>query len=742
MPGYVERHSGVLDIDAILEIEGIDINEKVTPAALNGVGTGVVCVTGEFQKWQPEPIEVTSFSELELYFGTYSKYVGTTSTVVIGGKTYLRKDGNGWLAVAKQKFKRLVINAVDDSTGVVTFTRSSPGLATIRTAEGPFNFNAIATGGTVIVEFEATDEVTLTLNYTAASVTGGTGTFVAADGIALNIKVGDNTYTKNGAVGIDTTEEYVAWFNVAGAFPGLKMVATDADTVKIDTDIKGTDANFEILASSGAAILAALGVVAGVSTGTGNVANNTAVTAAELVTLFDAGTGPTYGTAVDSEGKFVVATITTGEDGSVQCLVASTGEAPLGGDFSANTLVEGGTDDAPAAVLPAGTIVTITGGGKKFETMQDCEFAEAEVSVSGIKVRPCVASQTTTAGTIVVIEDAPTGDGFVDLTVTNPADTTAKASTEAQWAVLYGEAFDKLLSHDNFLGELNLLTHARAAATDNTAAAGLLQALCRDTAIQRTADGRGCYAIMSPPLATTKTAARASTGVGAQNSTVGLSDVASYAYPGVAYFFRPLVSSEESVDGMCDIPAATALASLMSQIRPEQNPGKQTGTQNWLRLESAVKSGGTIGPLTKADYKLFKKAGICAPRLDPSYGGIFQSGVTTINPLTFPNLVRVARSRFRHFYLDTLAVGLMRFAKDDGNQENRDIVTAIIESFNNDLILGQRIKNASVDSVSGNTGTFNARGIFAWNLQVEMFNSMDNILLNAEIGSEVTINEQ
>jgi hypothetical protein len=248
-------------------------------------------------------------------------------------------------------------------------------------------------------------------------------------------------------------------------------------------------------------------------------------------------------------------------------------------------------------------------------------------------------------------------------------------------------------------------------------------------------------AVVSPPLGTTKSVSKGSVGAGIAHSTVGRRERVFYAYPGVGYFFKQLVTSGEAADGMCDIPAATALASLMSQIRPEQNPGKRTDTQHWSRLEAACQSGGTIGPLTKTDYKSFRAYGIVAPRVAPGYGAIFQSGVTSVDPILFPTKQNINTRRFADYIVDTLSLGLLGFSKEDGSQENRDAITAIIQSFGSGLVQQKRCRAFGVNSKSGNTFQFNSKGAYVWSISCGMNATLDNIVLITEIGAEVNVTE-
>lgn len=726
-------------LETLLEIEGIALIEVDTPSSVVGIGQGVVAVVGEFTKWQPDPTEISGTGEFTEKFGMFSQHVGTKIQTTIGGKVYTGWDGNANLMLSKQKFSRLVCVAVDDSVGTVNITRTNPGFATIESAVEPFSFYGLSSPATLVLRPDETgaNDQTANIAFASASHTGGNGAFTSVTNTKkLSITVDGITYQKY-ANGTDNTQAlWIAWFNEPGYFPGLKMIATDADTVKIETDKKGTDASFTIVAAGAgtdAEILTTLSISAGTYSGSGDVADHLAVTAAEVKAVIDADCSTTYMTCTVEGGKVFVSTATEGATGDIECRSSSTADTALGGTFATNEVVTGGTETAPRVVIPAGDIVE-TAAGVQYQLMQDAVMDEDVLSVTGVKIR-AVAATTSTTGQINTFASTYTGDGYVGLAVTNPGNTTARPNTEADWATLYTAALDKLQAQDSPMNEVNIITHCRTAARDNTAASGLIQDAVKEAAISMLGVGTPVIAIVAPPLKTTKTVARGNSAAGVGN--LRYKDCV-YTYPGVRYFFNQLVTLGIVADGMCDVPHTVALASLMSQIPSNENPGQLTTYLKWQSLESATLSGGTIGPLTTADYKLFKSSGICAPKREGS-NKVVQSGVTSVDKDLYPNYVPISQRRYYYFLSKSIGKAVSPYEKKPGTQENRDIVTAIINGFLELQVKQKRLDSYNVDSKSLNTPSMTELNLFRWKISARMFGDMNKIAMYTSVGTSVEV---
>ena len=193
-------------------------------------------------------------------------------------------------------------------------------------------------------------------------------------------------------------------------------------------------------------------------------------------------------------------------------------------------------------------------------------------------------------------------------------------------------------------------------------------------------------------------------------------------------------------DGMCEVPFCVAVASVLSQLAPELNPGQKTSYMKWITLESATLSGGTIGPLSLNDYKLFKAAGICAPRRDGT-SRLIQSGVTSVDPTTDPNNVPISKRRMYYFVAKSISLATSDMEKKPGTQENRDIVTSIAEGFLERLVQAKRLEKIEVDANALNTASMKALNLFRWKISAQMYGSMDKIAFTTNVGTDVTFEE-
>lgn len=143
-------------------IEGVSLIERPPAAIPDGVGTGVVCLVGEFEDGPFDaPTEVRKKIDLLTTFGgfgftkdgkPYQHPVARQS----GGSEYW--NGNGYLALRGKKFNRLIITRVNTSAGKVKFRR----LATLTATErGPHDLEPSDTidllrdGASVVASVEA-----------------------------------------------------------------------------------------------------------------------------------------------------------------------------------------------------------------------------------------------------------------------------------------------------------------------------------------------------------------------------------------------------------------------------------------------------------------------------------------------------------------------------------------------------------------------------------------------------------
>src|SRR5690606_561726 len=133
--------------------------------------------------------------------------------------------------------------------------------------------------------------------------------------------------------------------------------------------------------------------------------------------------------------------------------------------------------------------------------------------------------------------------------------------------------------------------------------------------------------------------------------------------------------------------------------------------------------------------------GIAAPRMDEGVA-VIQSGVTSVNPLTSPNLKNIARRRMADFIQDSLARRLKRFSKKINTRERRAVVVGEVEGFCESLVsrkqkTAQRIDSFLLNAKDGNTADSIAAGMFRLIVKVRTLSSLGVIVLETEVGENV-----
>lgn len=412
--------------------------------------------------------------------------------------------------------------------------------------------------------------------------------------------------------------------------------------------------------------------------------------------------------------------------------------------------------------IPAGTIVQVAGGSpstKVFVTQQDIQFTPGGVFVGGllgtlvplsfattgpisVKIRHATDDGTgisATSGTVVQIPN-PVSVGA--LAVTNPQSTTA-ALTEAAIDAQYVTAIGATLDPTSVARECNIIFAARQSNT--------VRRTLRQNAIDASSNGLfGRMAVIRPPIGTVKnTAISAATEPG----VVAYRDQRTiYVWP-QANTFVPIIALRGTAGGTgftatgnVDVGADGFLASVMSQLNPEENPGQRTdftGNINSFDTQALAQLAGA--PLTVTDYINLKAAGICALRFDDGVA-IFQSGVTTVDPTVFPSLVNIRRRRMADFIQDTIARRAKAYGKKLSTNARRNALANEIRQFLYGLLGvnspgSQRIGGFTVDSKTPNTPDVLAAGRFRILVNVRTLPSMDSIELAVTAGDTVTVDE-
>ena len=477
-------------------------------------------------------------------------------------------------------------------------------------------------------------------------------------------------------------------------------------------------------------------------------------TLAQVVARINTTVGKTVA-ATDGTTAFTISGTLLGTAGSVAILGASAGSVLTTLGLTVATVIG---VLPPQGGLPAGTIVQQP-NGVIFVTMQTLTFVNGLATLPGnanplatagpysIPIRHAIDDTTgvsATAGTITQITNPPDIGAF---TVVNQQLTSA-ALTDNQIDAMYTNAMNATLDPNSVAGQANIMYSARQSNT--------VRQTVRTTVLAASAQGMfGRVGCIRPPLGTLKTVALstvAAPGVGATRDQRVI-----YCYPGFNTTV-PLIQTRGvagnngtqtafTATGAVDVGSDGFMASILSQLPPEENPGQETTFLSAVNsLETAALANGTIGTFLMQDYINFKAAGIAAPRIDNTSGAIFQSGVTSVDPNVFPSLAHINRRRMADYIQDSIAIRAKAYGKRLSTVARRAALAAEMRQFMISLLSPQnpafqRINGFTVDPKSANTPQTLAQGLYRIIIAVQTIPSLDSIVLQTTVGEQVQVNE-
>jgi len=729
MPGYVRRFTEVPTLEVIREIEGLVIVDLAPPAPATGAGSGTVLLVGEFEDGYFATdeealggVEVYGSGDYQHKFGSFGyAYNGVKANHPSARRSLSESwNGNGWLKSFGLKANRLIISRVDTSVGEVVF---SP-LATIKSAAGPW----VGTVGMILSAATNTGTgTTAALAATAATVTGSGASFstiVGGDSISLSIDGGPVTPVVFAASDV-TLATVISRINAT-----LGATVASGSAQLILTGLRLGTGGKVIRADITSGCLAKLGLTAGTSSGTGNVANLATVTATEVATLVNASASMTSANVksrVGADGKLWLYHLVSATASTIQ-VDAGTGGMGAAMGFVIDTdstiaLNEAGT-------IPAGTRVQASGtAGTEWVTMQTLEIPAGGAGPFPVRIRPGLDNGTHVGVAISAVNTLVDAPSFATFAISNPAAITA-ALTEGQKDAAYKEALDATLNELGVCREANYLLIARC--SDSVKREG------RANAVLATEIGMFGRKYLTGDMLGT-------------SSDVSVANVASYRrdrvfYTALALKVKIPVIAERgtaggsgfTADGVIDVRADGPLCTLCARLPPEENPGQQT---NLIDDFFAVNAYGES--ITIDTYKAFRRNGICAPRVDRVGGTIFQSGVTS--SLTSGEET-IARRRMADFIQDS-AIGIwLPYSKKIAREATRmrglakwNQFLAGLESVANPE--KSRIHSWSTDDGvnAGNTNATLALGVYYVLTKVKTHPSLDFIVLETEIGENAVI---
>ena len=309
---------------------------------------------------------------------------------------------------------------------------------------------------------------------------------------------------------------------------------------------------------------------------------------------------------------------------------------------------------------------------------------------------------------------------------------------------LYATALTALLGDDSPARDINVVVTARTSPA--------IRVSLRTHVLTASGQGRGRGAIIAPAL-TTLTVANATSdsdpGVGGASGGAARHERLVYAWPGERTYvpealnFRlKTADGMTTADGILDMRTDFRVASIISNLAPERNPA-QTAEPIPTLMSSVLAFQRGVSGLGLNEYTALRAAGVMALRLDRTSGPIFQSGITTS---LISGEKNINRRRMADFIEDSLAERLVSFSKLPLTQRLKDAAVGEARAFMNELLspnntAAQRIDAFQVDGVSGNTPALEAKGIYVIIVRVRLTPTADFIVLQAEIGENVVIQQ-
>lgn len=302
---------------------------------------------------------------------------------------------------------------------------------------------------------------------------------------------------------------------------------------------------------------------------------------------------------------------------------------------------------------------------------------------------------------------------------------------------LYQTAINSLLSQDLPEREANILLTSRTSLN--------IRNFCKQHVLSASAQGVGRVTPICPEL----NVLNESTVLGDADPGVGANrdERVIYGWPGVQTFIPeavgfsiPLANGLTTSNGTIDSMWNGWIASLMSVLPPERNPGESTPTtEEVLAPVLGIQSG--VSGLQMSDYILFRQKGIAAPRIDRTVGPTLQSGITTS---LISGQKNINRRRMADYIEDSLAEALVQFAKLPLTNSLKDTSAGEVVAFFEELLsennpAAQRIAGYLVDTKSGNTVELNNAGIYVIVTKVKTLATADFIVVQAEVGEGVNV---
>lgn len=315
---------------------------------------------------------------------------------------------------------------------------------------------------------------------------------------------------------------------------------------------------------------------------------------------------------------------------------------------------------------------------------------------------------------------------------------SANKTTTSALETLYTTALDALLTDATPMADVSIVFSARTSDDIRTA--------LKTHALTSSSQGRGRMAVIAPPISMVST----TTAIGSADPGVGANrdERVIYCWPGAKTFVSDAqnvsikrADSSTGTDGVIDVRADSYMASILSNLASERNPGQAAAPVPSCLASIAGFQSGNLPSFTMSDYTLFKQYGVAALRFDRAGVKTFQSGITS--SLT-ANQRNINRRRMADEVQDNLAELYEKFSKLPLTTALKDQIDTETVAYLNGLLspqnpAAQRIEGYLVDSKSGNTPQLNAQGIYVVIVKVRIRGTADDIVIQSEVGPTVNV---
>jgi len=680
--GFIRRFGYAPGTEVITQIEGVAIIDLPPPGSVEGVGTGVVAAVGECS---------------DMTYATVSDTVGQITTKIQPQEIFSSQDliskvggfdetlgefgvsgGNLFVALRNKKFSRLVVAPVNLAS--VSGCRVFRDLPLCRTTSDSNPVVPVLAAGVAAGREFRSGVGRLRLAKRVS--------FTALDPITRGV---GGTLTTAGTAVTQPFTGPAAWDLIAR--PDGTTGARKGDIIVIGYNNAGAKAP-----------------------------------------VSDAGT---YRVQVDPAAASATLTIER-LDGATFAIIATTASLPWRLHYGSDA------DSAPVTV-PG---VTTPGGYSASQSGGYTTPIRPITSTLGLQV-----DGTPYAAALVIaplsVPAATTGDSWDPLSglgtrlhanATTPFSAALQGLNPAAATTFdapYATAIDALLSDDDPVRDINIVVSARTTS--------VIRTKLRSHVLDSSGRGRGRMAVLSPDLGQQTVA------VATQDATPGVGAARAerviYAWPGERTYIPEAANirtrtadSMTTVDGVLDVPSDFRAASVLSNLPPERNPGQAAEPVKTL-MSSVLGFQRGVSGLGLNEYTALRAAGIMALRMDRTAGAIYQSGITTSLTSGEKN---INRRRMADFIEDSLAERLVQFSKLPQTQQLKDGAVGEADAFMLELLSpnnpsAQRIDAYQIDDKSGNTPSLAAKGIYVLIVRARLTPTSDFIVLQCEIGENVTI---